>query len=154
MHIAGERSSRHGHFNLNDHLVFTPKDRRRSFFGPSRDRLMEIFTATCAERDWLIRGMEVMPDHVHLFLSCPPKWAPSDIAKILKGVSARLLLQAFPELKRRVGATRAKHVYAASDTMWPPPSTGWRDGQQQRDGVLLKAYSSKATPSAARRNGG
>ena len=36
-----------------------------------------------------------------MFVSCPPKWAPSDIAKILKGVSARLLLQEFPELKRR-----------------------------------------------------
>lgn len=101
MHMTGERSTRHAHFNLNYHLVFTPKYRRRSFYAPARERLMEIFTATCAERDWLIRGMEVMPDHVHLFVSCPPKWSPSDIAKILKGVSARLLLQEFPELKRR-----------------------------------------------------
>nr|WP_229753022.1 transposase [Deinococcus aerophilus] len=61
--MAGERSTRHAHFNLNYHLVFTPKYRRRSFFGPSRDRLMEIFAATCAERDWLIRGMKVTPDH-------------------------------------------------------------------------------------------
>ncbi|WP_407542165.1 IS200/IS605 family transposase (plasmid) [Deinococcus radiomollis] len=96
-----ERSTRHAHFNLNYHLVFTPKYRRRSFSGPSRDRLMEIFTATCTEREWEVLGMEVMPDHVHVFVSCPPKWAPSDIAKILKGVSARLLLQDFPALRRR-----------------------------------------------------
>lgn len=68
MHMVGERSTRHAHFNLNYHLVFTPKDRCRSFFGSSRERLMEIFTATCAERDWLIRGMEVMPDW-----SAPPE---------------------------------------------------------------------------------
>lgn len=101
VHMLEERSTRHAHFNLNYHLVFTPKYRRRSFYGPSRDRLMEIFTATCTERDWKVLGIEVMPDHVHVFVSCPPKWAPSDIAKILKGVSARLLLQDFPALRRR-----------------------------------------------------
>ncbi|WP_223201902.1 transposase [Streptococcus pneumoniae] len=39
-------------------------------------------------RDWIVLGMEVMPDHAHIFVSVPPKWAPSDVAKILKGVSA------------------------------------------------------------------
>ena len=51
-------------------------------------------------RDWAVLGMEVMPDHVHLFLSVPPKWAPSDVAKILKGVSARRILKEFPQLRR------------------------------------------------------
>ncbi|GGL93378.1 hypothetical protein GCM10010840_34260 [Deinococcus aerolatus] len=60
MHMAGERATRHAHFNLSHHLVFTPKDdRRHSFFGPSRERLMEIFTAICLERDWPIRERDV-----------------------------------------------------------------------------------------------
>ena len=44
-----------------------------------------------------------MPDHVHLFLSVPPKWSSSDVAKILKGVSARCILQEFPKLRRGGG---------------------------------------------------
>lgn len=40
-----------------------------------------------------------MPDHVELFVSVPPKWSPADIAKILKGRSARWLLKDFPQLK-------------------------------------------------------
>jgi REP element-mobilizing transposase RayT len=38
--------------------------------------------------------MEVMPDHVH------PRWSPSDVAKILKGVSARRILREFPRQGR------------------------------------------------------
>ncbi|EIA39195.1 transposase IS200-family protein [Thermus parvatiensis] len=64
---------------------------------------MQVLRETCLMRDWVVLGMEVMPDHVHLFLSVPPKWAPSDVAKILKGVSARRILQEFPKLRRGRG---------------------------------------------------
>jgi putative transposase len=99
-----ERTTRHSHYNLNYHLVFTPKYRRHTFFGEVRERLMQVFEATCAERDWKILGMEVMSNHVHLFVSVPPKWSPSDVAKILKGVSARRILQEFPKLRRGRGS--------------------------------------------------
>lgn len=46
--------------------------------------------------------MEVMPDHVHIFLSAPPKIAPAVIAKILKGASARMLFTQHPELKKKL----------------------------------------------------
>ncbi|WP_244947007.1 IS200/IS605 family transposase [Meiothermus hypogaeus] len=98
-----ERTTRHSHYNLNYHLVFTPKYRRQVFFGEVRERLMQVFREACLMRDWAVLGMEVMPDHVHLFLSVPPKWAPSDVAKILKGVSARRILQEFPKLRRGKG---------------------------------------------------
>lgn len=43
-----------------------------------------------------------MPDHVHIFLSAPPKVAPTVIAKILKGSTARTLFTKHPELKQRL----------------------------------------------------
>ncbi|WP_369910851.1 transposase [Meiothermus sp. QL-1] len=46
-----------------------------------RERLMPVFRETCSMRDWTVLGMEVMPDHVHLFLSVPPRWAPSRILR-------------------------------------------------------------------------
>lgn len=101
MLMALERTTRHSHYNLNYHFVFTPKYRRSTFEGAVAERLKELFTTICAERDWLIFGMEIMPDHVHIFLSAPPKWAPSDIAKILKGASARWLLMDYPELRKK-----------------------------------------------------
>ncbi len=99
-----ERTTRHSNYNLNYHLVFTSKYRRHTFFGEVREKLMQVFEATCLMRDWKILGMEVMSDHVHLFVSVPPKWSPSDVAKILKGVSARRILQEFPKLRRGRGS--------------------------------------------------
>jgi len=101
--VPEERTTRHSQYNLNYHLVFTPKYRRQVFFGEVRERLMQVLRETCLIRDWVVLGMEVMPDHVHLFLSVPPKWSPSDVAKILKGVSARRILQEFPRLRRGKG---------------------------------------------------
>ena len=80
-------------------MVFVPKYRRKVLQGNVAERLKECFELACAEREWIIQGLEVMPDHVQLFVSVPPKWSPADIAKILKGTSARWLLKDFPELK-------------------------------------------------------
>jgi putative transposase len=101
--VPEERTTRHSHYNLNYHLVFTPRYRRQVFFGEVHERLMQVLRETCLIRDWVVLGMEVMPDHVHLFLSVSPKWSPSDVAKILKGVSARRILQEFPRLRRGKG---------------------------------------------------
>lgn len=84
VHVPEERTTRHSHYNLNYHLVFTPKYRRHIFFGEVRERLIQVFRETCAERDWIVLGMEIMPDHAHIFVSVPPKWSPSDVAKILR----------------------------------------------------------------------
>jgi len=119
MHVPEERTTRHSHYNLNYHLVFTPKYRRQVFFGEVRERLMQVFREACLMRDWAVLGMEVMPDHVHLFLSVPPKWAPSDVAKILKGVSARRILQEFPRLRQR-SRHSAKPWSKGGGQLWTP----------------------------------
>jgi len=46
--------------------------------------------------------MEVMPDHIHVFISAPPFEAPTDIVKVLKGVTARRLFMEFPDLKKKL----------------------------------------------------
>jgi putative transposase len=117
--VPEERTTRHSHYNLNYHLVFTPKYRRQVFFGDVRERLMQVLRETCLMRDWVVLGMEVMPDHVHLFLSVPPKWSPSDVAKILKGVSARRILQEFPRLRQR-SRHSAKPGSKGGGHLWTP----------------------------------
>jgi putative transposase len=98
--MSSERTARHSHYNLNYHVVMVTKRRRDVLVGAVRSTLMTALTSSCVERDWIVLGLEVMPDHAHIFISCPPKWSPSDIVKILKGVSARRILQAFPHLSR------------------------------------------------------
>ena len=100
VHMPLERATRHSNYNLNYHLVFVPKYRRKVLSDEVGKRLKELFEPICSEREWVILGLEIMPDHAHIFISAPPKWSPSDIAKILKGVSARWLMMEYPHLKK------------------------------------------------------
>jgi len=59
-----------------------------------------------------IVAQEVMPDHVHLFLSVPPKYQPSELARLFKGATSRYLRQEFP-------AEINKHVWKVG-TLWAP----------------------------------
>lgn len=99
--MALERVARHSYYNLNYHVVLTPKYRKAVLTGQVEERLIELVGAICLKREWIVLGFEVMPDHVHLFISSPPRWAPSDIVKIVKGVTARRILKEFPHLSRR-----------------------------------------------------
>lgn len=64
---------------------------------------MKLCIYTIADtKDWNVHALEVMPDHIHIFISAPPFQAPTDIVKILKGVTARQLFIEFPELKKKL----------------------------------------------------
>jgi putative transposase len=52
------------------------------------------------ELDCMIIALEIMPDHVHLFLNCPPVMAPDQIMFRLKGYSSRVLRNRYPILMR------------------------------------------------------
>ncbi|MDR2815638.1 MAG: IS200/IS605 family transposase, partial [Proteiniphilum sp.] len=62
----------------------------------------------------ILKGV-VSKDHIHLHISYPPKLSVSDIVKRLKGRSSRLLLDEFPELKRRY---RGSHFWAIGYGCW------------------------------------
>ena len=87
-------------FLLNYHVVFCPKRRRKILVGPIRDRLMQLIWETAPDLECDVLALEVMPDHVHLFLSATPQWAPNQLIGRIKGKSARLLRQEFAELQR------------------------------------------------------
>jgi len=61
-----------------------------------------------------VLALEVMPDHVHVLLLCPPRLAPSYIANYLKGKSARRILQRFPQLRARVGRLWSRSYFVAT----------------------------------------
>ena len=85
---------------INYHFVWCPKYRRQALGGPVKMRLETLIGQVAAELDCEILALEVMADHVHLFLSCPPTLAPCQIVFRVKGRSSRKLRQEFPHLRR------------------------------------------------------
>lgn len=71
------------------HLVWITKYRKRILIGEVAERMKGIFQEIASERDIIIKGAEVMPDHVHLFVSAPPQYSPSLLINWFKGISAR-----------------------------------------------------------------
>lgn len=82
------------------HIIFCPKRRRKVLIGPIHDRLQQIIQEVAQEHDWNVIELAIQPDHVHLFLRSNPRTLPTDIARLVKGRSAQLLREEFPQLKR------------------------------------------------------
>ena len=89
-------------YNVNYHIVWSVKYRRAVLKGEIDEALKEMFDQIAAEKNFTINTMEVMPDHVHIFVSSHPKLSPSYIVKMLKGISGRWLMIRYPELKQQL----------------------------------------------------
>lgn len=63
--------------------------------------LKRIIGEVCKTYEWLLHSIEVMPDHVHIFVQADHTTAPVEIAKTIKSISAVQLFCTFPDLKRR-----------------------------------------------------
>lgn len=85
-------------FNIGYHIVFCPKYRRQILVGPIENRLRTIITDRAREINVSIESLEIMPDHVHLFVKATPVDSPHWIVQQFKGPSSRLLRQEFLEL--------------------------------------------------------
>jgi len=87
-----------GVFLLNYHIIFCPKRRRPVLKGAVKERLEDIIRTVAKEIDAEVLALEVMPDHVHLFVSAVPRMAPNRVVGRFKGASSRILRQEFPYL--------------------------------------------------------
>ncbi len=93
------------------HFVFLPRYRRKVLVGTVAERLRELLEEACAEVECKIVALEIMPDHVHLFVSALPQWSPSAIMGQVKGKTSRILRQEFPALARMTSLwTRSFYV--------------------------------------------
>ena len=63
--------------------------------------IKEILKSIAKELGCEIIALEVMPDHIHLFVNCLPRYSPLYLANYVKGKSARLVLKKFPELRTK-----------------------------------------------------
>lgn len=95
------RGYQHKHtsvYLLNYHFVFCPKRRKKVLVGDVRARLIELFNFKAEELEWDVITLEVMPDHVHLFIGVEPDVSPTQVMHRLKGYTSRILRLEFPHL--------------------------------------------------------
>ena len=78
----------HTKWNCKYHVVFIPKYRRRTLFGVVRRELGTVFGRLAEQKDCRVEEGHILPDHVHMLLSIPPKLAVSSVVGYIKGKSA------------------------------------------------------------------
>ena len=83
------KTTRHATYNLNYHIVWLPKYRNAVLTGEVADRVESILREIADEKGLDIQNLTVQPDHVHLYVSSPPKHSPSLLANWFKGISSR-----------------------------------------------------------------
>jgi putative transposase len=101
-------------FSLRVHLVWCPKYRRPVLVGKIEKRLRELLYQTAAEHEWVIEIMDIMPDHVHLFISFDPRYAVGEIVNRFKGVTSRNMRAEFRELRSRIPTLWSRNYYAGT----------------------------------------
>ena len=93
-------SLNHSKWECKYHVVFIPKCRRKTLYGELRKQLGEVFRALAQHKESRIEEGHLMPDHVHMMIAIPPKYAVSNVVGYIKGKSAIHMAREYGERKR------------------------------------------------------
>ena len=121
------QSLSHTRWECKDHVVFIPKCRRKVLYKQLRKPLGEGFHRLAQQKESRIEEGYLMPDHVHMLISIPPKYAVSQVVGFIKGKSAIHVARVYGERKRNfVG----QHLWAR----------GYFVSTVGRDEEVIRAY--------------
>jgi len=90
----------HTKWDCKYHIVFIPKCRRKTPYQQLRRHLGEVFRSLAQQKESRIEEGHLMPDHVHMMISIPPKYAVSQVVGFIKGKSAIHLARSYGERTR------------------------------------------------------
>jgi putative transposase len=82
------------------HIIFCPKYRRKVLKWDVERDLRKIIYQVAKEKGATVKALEVMPDHVHLFIYLDPRIKVSQIVQLIKGRSSRVLREKYPFLRK------------------------------------------------------
>ena len=99
--MAKYRKLSHVVYKCEYHLVFTPKYRFKILTGAIKDLLEHDIRSICSWKEVEIIEMNIQIDHVHMYISIPPKISVSDFLGILKGKTAIKMFKSYPNLKKK-----------------------------------------------------
>ena len=95
-----QQSLNHSKWECKYHVVFIPKCRRKTLYAQLRRHLEEVFRGLAEQKESKIEEGHLMPDHVHMMISIPPKYAVSQVTGFIKGKSAIHLARVYGETRR------------------------------------------------------
>lgn len=95
--------TRWSHYQIAYHFVWIPKYRRKILTGEVNAVVKRAIEECCKTHGFTLLALETDIDHVHCFVSAPPKDAPAKIVGLLKGYSSRMVRQASPALAKKTG---------------------------------------------------
>ena len=81
-------SLNHSRWECKYHVVWIPKYRKKALYGQLRQYLGEVFTDLARNKECEVLEGHMMPDHVHMLISIPPKFPVSQVIGYIKGKSA------------------------------------------------------------------
>lgn len=90
----------HSKWECKYHVVFIPKCRRKTLYEQLRPHLGEVFKKLASYKESRVEEGHLMPDHVHMLISIPPKYSVSQVVGYIKGKSAIHLARVYGEQKR------------------------------------------------------
>lgn len=103
------RTGSHTRYDIKVHLVWVTKYRKKVLGGEISERIRKLIREICFQEDIEIIKGHISRDHVHLFVSYPPKLCISKMVQLMKGKTSRKMLMEFTELKRHFWG---RHIWA------------------------------------------
>ena len=98
-----EKSLSHTRWMCKHHIIFTPKFRRKAIYNQYKASIREILISLCKYKGVEIIEGHLMPDHIHMLVSIPPKYSVSSFMGYLKGKSALMVFERHANLKYKYG---------------------------------------------------
>ena len=95
------RKGSHSTHDLKVHLVWCTKYRHKALQQDVACRIRDLLRQICEANDIQIVKGHVSKDHIHLYVSYPPKLSVSEMIKRLKGRSSKMIQAEFPELRAK-----------------------------------------------------
>ena len=103
------RTGSHTRYDIKVHLVWVTKYRKEVLGGEISERVRTLIREICFQEDIEIIKGHISSDHVHLFVSYPPKLCISKMVQLMKGRTSRKILMEFGEMKRHFWG---RHIWA------------------------------------------
>jgi putative transposase len=101
-------------FNLSYHIIWCPKYRRAVLTEDIQVRLLQLLHEKAVALNIEIVEMNILLDHVHLFIKTKPIHSPQFVVGQLKGYTSRILRKEFPKLKSRLPTLWTRSYYVDS----------------------------------------
>ena len=98
--LSENKRSNHTEWNCKYHIIFIPKYRKKVLYEKLREQLGGVFKQLAHQKECEIEEGHLMPDHVHMMISIPPKYSVASVVGFIKGKSAIWIARNFAEVTR------------------------------------------------------